>query len=131
MTHERTRGQIWAGVAAATLVASLLAIAPLTVMAPARPVGEPRLSFRCRLVATKLAEEITVTIRLRTNKPRDEWRVRLFHNDERVYAKTRRTNAAGRLKVVRVVPNLAGRDELSTKLRNLETGRLCRVTSRI
>jgi hypothetical protein len=43
----------------------------------------------------------------------------------------RTTNAQGNLKVVRVVPNLPGRDDLATRARHLESGTVCRVASRI
>lgn len=95
------------------------------------PDGGRGLDFRCRLIATKLGEEITVTFRLRTNQPRDDWRVRLFHEGERFFSKVRTTNAVGRLRVVRVVPNLAGRDDLAAVARHLETGRTCKVATRI
>lgn len=89
------------------------------------------LDYRCRLGATRLGEQITVTYRLRTNQPHDDWRVRLFHEGERIFSRVRTTNAAGRIKVVRVVPNLAGPDDLSARSRHLETGRICKVSSRI
>ncbi|MDH5225306.1 MAG: hypothetical protein OEW66_05265 [Actinomycetota bacterium] len=119
------------GLLTSTAVASLLVAGLFEASASPNQSVDPSLSFRCRLASTKLGSEITVTIRLRTSEPRDEWRVKLFHNGERVYSKTRRTNATGRLKVVRVVENLKGRDELSTRLRNIETGKVCTVSARI
>ena len=89
------------------------------------------LDYRCKLVATRLGEQITVTYRLRTNQPHDDWRVRLLHEGERIFSRVRTTNAAGRIKVVRVVRNLTGRDALEARSRHLETGSICKVSSRI
>lgn len=102
-------------------------------------VGHPGLSasaqrgldYECRLSATKLGEEIVVTLRLLTDQTRDDWRVRLFHEDELIFSKVRTTNAQGNLKVVRAVPNLPGRDDLAARARHLESGTVCEVESRI
>jgi hypothetical protein len=89
------------------------------------------LSYRCELIATKLGEQITLALRLRTNAPHRFWRIRMFHQGERVLLKTRRTNASGRLIVVRVVPNLRGRDEVAARARHVASGKVCRVQTRI
>lgn len=89
------------------------------------------LDYRCRLAATKIGEEIAVTLRLLTDQARDDWRVRLYHEEELIFSKVRTTNAQGNLKVVRVVQNLPGRDDLATRARHLESGTVCRVESRI
>ncbi|HET9311629.1 MAG TPA: hypothetical protein VFP41_10475 [Actinomycetota bacterium] len=89
------------------------------------------LSYRCELIATTLGEQITLALRLRTNAPHRSWRIRMFHQGERVLLKTRRTNASGRLIVVRVVPNLRGRDEVAARARHVASGKACRVQTRI
>lgn len=89
------------------------------------------LSYRCELIATKLGEQITLALRLRTNAPRRYWRIRMFHQGERVLLKTRRTNEFGRLTVVRVVPNLRGRDQVAARARHVASGKVCRVRTRI
>jgi len=89
------------------------------------------LSYRCELIATKLGEQITLALRLRTNAPRRYWRIRMFHQGERVLLKTRRTNEFGRLTVVRVVPNLRGRDQVAARARHVASGKVCRVQTRI
>jgi hypothetical protein len=88
------------------------------------------LVYRCRLVSTKLGEEITLSFRLRTNAPRQVWRVRLYHEGERVFSKLRRTNGVGNLRVVRVVPNVPGRDEVAARARHRASGTLCDVAFR-
>ena len=97
--------------------------------AAAVPGGRLGLRYRCQLEATKLADEITVTIRLRTDRSGDEWRIRLLHEGSPIFRTVRRTNDEGDLKVVRVVPNMPGRDDLETRARHLETGELCRVVA--
>jgi hypothetical protein len=89
------------------------------------------LGYRCELIATKLGEQITLALRLRSNAPRRYWRIRMFHQGERVLLKTRRTNVLGRLTVVRVVPNLRGRDEVAARARHVASGKVCRVQTRI
>jgi hypothetical protein len=89
------------------------------------------LDYECRLAATKLGEEITVTLRLLTDQARDDWRVRLYHEEELILSKVRTTNAQGNLKVARVVPNLPGRDDLASRARHLESGTSCEVETRI
>ena len=89
------------------------------------------LSYRCELIATKLGDRITLALRLRTNAPRRYWRIRMFHQGERVLLKTRRTNDLGRLTVVHVVPNLKGRDEVAARARHVATGKVCRVGTKI
>ena len=126
----RTPGPLRAarrGLALACLVASMLV--PHGVASGVdRPGG---LGYSCRLVATKLGEEITLTFRLRTDGAGDAWRVRLFHDDELVFSKRRVTNAEGNLKVVRIEPNLAGVDAFEGRARHLETGEVCRVETSI
>jgi hypothetical protein len=89
------------------------------------------LEYKCRLVATKLGKEITLTFRLRTDGVADGWRVRLFHDDDLIFSKLRVTNAEGNLKVVRVEPDLAGVDAFVGRARHVETGMICEVESRI
>lgn len=89
------------------------------------------LSFRCRLVATVRGEEIMLTLKLRTNEPQREWRIRILHESEPVYSKVRTTDARGDLKVRRLVPNLRGRDDLLGRARDLGTGAICKVASHV
>lgn len=108
-------------------LATTSTVGPVSATASA----ERSLTYECRLVATKLGEEISVALRLLTNQARDDWRVRLYHGGERIFSKVRTTNAQGNLKVVRIVTNLPGRDELSAWSRHLESGSICEVDSRI
>ncbi len=93
-----------------------------------RPRG---LAFRCRLVATDRGGDIALSFRLRTNEPRGEWRIRMFHEGERIVSKARATSAAGDLKVRRRVPDLRGRDDVIGRARHLVTGAVCEVASRV
>ncbi len=116
------------GLTVACLVASMLA--PHGVASGADG-GARGLEYRCRLVATKLGKEITLTFRLRTDGARDTWRVRLFHDDDLVFSKLRVTNAEGNLKVVRIEPNRAGVDAFEGRARHLETGEVCGLETSI
>jgi len=114
------------------LVVACLAVSTAAPQGSAIGGEMPRgLEYSCRLVATKLGKEITVTFRLRTNSAGDAWRVRLFHDDEPVFSKLRLTNAEGNVKVVRVEPDLAGVDTFVGRARHLETVTVCKVESRI
>jgi hypothetical protein len=115
--------------AAAMLVAAAGLTVALSSSATAVPGGRLGLRYRCQLEATKLADDITVTVRVRTDRSGDEWRIRLLHEGDPVYRTVRRTNDEGNLTVVRLVPNLPGRDDLETRARHLETGELCRVVA--
>ena len=120
-------GRLRRALAMASLVASM-AVPQGSATGAESPRG---LEYRCRLVATKLGKEITLTFRLRTDGAGDGWRVRLFHDDELIFSKLRVTNAEGNLKVVRVEPNLAGIDAFVGRARHVETGAICEVESRI
>ncbi len=61
-----------------------------------RPRG---LIFRCRLVATDHGDDIALSFRLRTNESQGEWRIRLFHEGDRIVSKARVTSVAGDLNV--------------------------------
>lgn len=100
---------------------------------PVRAAGEqPRgLIYRCRLVATDRGDDITLSFRLRTNEPRAEWRIRMFHERERVFFKVRSTDAGGDLKVRRTVPDAPRRHEVIARARHLATGAVCEVVSRV
>jgi hypothetical protein len=115
----------------AAVVASVAVIIGSSAAVEAASVRPPELTYRCRLIASDLGEEIGMNLRLRTDGARDGWRIKLFHEGERVFSKIRRTNARGDLKVVRVEPNLPGRDELSARARHLRSGTVCAVESRI
>jgi len=111
----------------------VLAAAMATISLVGGPSASAKrgLDYECRLAATKLGEEIAVTLRLLTDQARDDWRVRLYHEEELIFSKVRTTNAQGDLKVVAVVPNLPGRDDLASRARHLESGTICEVESRI
>jgi len=113
------------------VLVAAMATTSLIGPAPASTTSVRGLDYQCRLVATKLGEEISITLRLLTNQARDDWRVRLFHEGELVFSKVRATNAQGNLKVVRVVADLPGRDDLAARARHLESGTICEVESRI
>ena len=100
---------------------------------PVRAAGEqPRgLIYRCRLVATDRGDDITLSFRLRTNEPRGEWRIRMFHERERVFFKVRSTDAGGDLKVRRTVPDAPRRHDVVARARHLATGAVCEVVSRV
>ena len=119
--------------AISTTIAVSLLLVGVTAWAPAAATetASRGLGYRCRLVATKLGDEITLTPASSHSGARDDWRVRLFHESERVYSGVRRTNHDGDLKVVRVEPNLPKRDHFAARARHLETGTLCTVESRI
>ena len=112
------------------LVVALAALGS-SAAAASRTVGARGLDYRCRLVATRLGDEITLMLRLRTNQARDAWRIRMYHEQELIFSKIRMTNALGNLKVVRHEPNLPGRDDLLARARHLDSGTVCEVASRI
>ena len=128
MSLRRTRPRLLGATASVLLVTALMAAGPIGAVTAAGPLG---LVYRCRSVVTKLGDEITVSFRIRTNRARDDWRVRLFHEGDLVFSRIRTTNADGNLKVVRVVPNLRARDDFVARGRRLETGTICEVESRI
>ena len=99
--------------------------------ASATPVVARGLVYRCTLISTPSGGEITLKFRLRTNEARHEWRVRLFHEGERVYSRIRTTNATGDLTVVRTVDDRPGPDDVRARARDLERGVICEVESRI
>ena len=130
MNGPRREGQAGRRWMRTSVLAAALAATSSVGSVGASASAERGLTYECRLVATKLGEEISVALRLVTNQARDDWRVRLYHEGERIFSKVR-TNAQGNLKVVRIVPNLARRDELSAWSRHLESGAVCKVDSRI
>jgi hypothetical protein len=116
----------WLRTITALCLATMLTVTAASVQAST----DRGLVYRCRLVSTKLGEEITLSFRLRTNAPRQVWRVRLYHEGERIFSKLRRTNGVGNLRVVRVVPNEPGRDEVAARARHRASGTLCDVAFR-
>lgn len=131
MNGPRRQGRVGRRWVRTSVLAAALATTSSVAPMGASASAERGLTYECRLVATKLGEEISVALRLLTNQARDDWRVRLYHEGERIFSKVRTTNAQGNLKVVRVVPNLPGRDELAAWSRHLESGAICEVDSRI
>jgi hypothetical protein len=127
---ERREGHVgepWRTIVLAVAMATISLVGPADLSASA----QRGLDYECRLAATKIGEEISVTLRLLTDQARDDWRVRLYHEEKLIFSKVRTTNAQGNLKVVRVVPNLPGRDDLTNRARHLESGTICAVESRI
>jgi hypothetical protein len=53
------------------------------------------------------------------------FRVRLLDNGDRVFGARRTTNAAGELRVRRVIDNRAGADHIVARARNVDTGETC------
>lgn len=72
-----------------------------------------------------------LSFRLRINEPRGDWRIRMFHEGERIVSKARATNAAGDLKVRRRVVDTPGRDDVIGRARHRTTGAICEVASRV
>lgn len=116
---------------ALVVVLTVLTLVTGLVPATARQVGPRRLVYRCTLETTKEGTEITVTLRLRTNAPRDDWRIRLFHDEEPIFRRVRTTNPRGNLAVVRVEPNLPGRDSFLARTRHLGSTNRCTVDAEI
>jgi hypothetical protein len=90
--------------------------------APAAAVTERGQLYHCRLRATKLGDQITVTFTVNAQFPRHEWRIRIWHGNELVYHKVRRTNAEGNTKAVTVVDDRPGPDRFEAKARDLTDG---------
>lgn len=129
---ERQEDHVWERWRRIVVLAA--AMATISLVGPGEGLSASArrgLDYECRLAATKLGDEIAVTLRLLTDQARDDWRVRLYHEEELIFSKVRTTNAQGDLKVVRVVPNLPGRDDLASRARHLESGTICEVESRI
>lgn len=100
--------------------------------APVRAAEHPRgLVYRCRLVATDRGDEITLSLRLRTNEPHGRWRIRMFHERERIVHKGRRTDADGDLRVSRIIADEPRRHDVIGRARHLVTGAVCEVRSRV
>jgi hypothetical protein len=93
-----------------------------------RRAGEQRSQqFHCRMAATRLGGEITVTFWLNTRIAHRDWRIRFWDNGEQVFSAVRTTNLDGNLRVRETIPNLRGRDELRGKARDLIVGTVCDV----
>ena len=112
---------------AVVIVCAAIQSAPAAALTE-RPRG---LIFRCRLVATDHGDDIALSFRLRTNESRGHWRIRMFHEGERIVSKARATSAAGDLNVRRSVPDKRGRDDVIGRARHLATGAVCEVASRV
>ena len=120
-------------VAIVAIVAAAAALASVSAGAAALAdgVASRGLVYRCLLETTREGDEITVTLRVRTNGPRDDWRLRLFHDGELTFKGLRRTNSVGNLRVIRGEANLPGRDGFEAKARHLDSGTLCTVDATI
>ena len=89
------------------------------------------LVYRCRLVATDRGDSIALSMRLRTNEPRDRWRIRIVHEGERVLEMRRGTDAQGDLKVRVLVRDAPGRDDVRVRARHLEPRAVCTVATAV
>jgi hypothetical protein len=123
-----------AGRAARTILVAACMSAPIqSAMAPAMAAATlPRaLVYRCRLVATDRGDSIALSMRLRTNEPRDRWRIRIVHEGERVLETRRRTDAQGDLKVRVLVRDAPGRDDVRVRARHLVPRAVCTVAAAV
>lgn len=117
-------------IAGALLVAASLSTPAQSAMAPAVASAAPRaLVYRCRLVAIDRGDVITLSLRLRTNEPRDRWRIRIVHDGERVLTARRRTDAHGDLKVRDIVPDAPGPDDVRVRARHLAPRAVCKAAA--
>jgi hypothetical protein len=118
------------------MVARLVAVSALTLtlLVPSLSAGAVQDRgglYRCRMAATPSPDQITVRFRLTTNVAHHAWRIRIWDNGTRVFSAIRRTNGAGNLKVVKVIENLHGRDELLSRARDISGGSVCEVAFKV
>jgi hypothetical protein len=104
------------------LSAALAALALVAIAAPAAATHHRDQIFHCRLQATKLGDQITITFTVNAQFPRHDWRIRIWDEDQLVYRKVRRTNADGNIKVVTVTDDRKERDHLEAKARDITDG---------
>jgi hypothetical protein len=122
------------------MVARLVAVSALTLtlLVPSLSAGavqerakERGGLYQCRMAATPFPDRITVRFRLTTSVADHAWRIRIWDNGTRVFSAIRRTNGDGDLKVMKVIENLHGRDELVSKARDISSGSVCDVEFKI
>jgi hypothetical protein len=104
-----------------------------SAMAPAVVAGSsPRaLVYRCRLVAIDRGDDISLIVRLRTNEPRDRWRIRIVHEGKRALTTRSRTDAHGDLKVQTLVSDTPGRDDVRVRARHLLPRAVCKAATAV
>ena len=86
----------------ATALAAGLACLLATSAAPAVAVAVPspvRLVYRCTVAATDLGSTLRVVYRLRSNGPHERWRVRMWDEGTRFFARRVITGAGGDFRV--------------------------------
>lgn len=113
---------------AALLGASLMAAAPAALANDADVIREGNCSGGSdwKLKASPENGRIEIEYEVDQNQVGDTWKVRLFHNGERIFRGTRTTQApSGSFEVRRVVDNAAGTDRFRARARNLSTDETC------
>ena len=118
------------------MVTRLVAVSALTLtlLVPSLSAGavqERGGLYQCRMAATPFPDRITVRFRLTTSVAHHAWRIRIWDNGTRVFSAIRRTNAVGDLKVMKVIENLHGRDELISRARDISSGSVCDVEFKV
>lgn len=121
---------------AGRIARTLMVVACLSVptqSATASIVAWPTLTralvYRCRIVAIDRGDTIALSLRLRTNEPRDRWRIRIVHDGERVLTTRRLTDAHGDLKVRALVADAPGPDDVRARARHLAPRAVCTVAA--
>jgi len=104
------------------LAVTLVMVTLVSMARPATATHHRDQVFHCRLQATKLGAEITITFTVNAQFPRHDWRIRIWDEDDLVYHKVRRTNAEGNIKVVTVTDDRRKRDHLEAKARDITDG---------
>jgi hypothetical protein len=104
------------------LAVTLVTVTLATLAAPAAATHRRDQIFHCRLQATKLGDEITITFTVNAQFPRHDWRIRIWDQDDLVYRRVRRTNAEGNIKVVTATDDRRKRDHLEAKARDITDG---------
>lgn len=68
-----------------------------------------------------------VDLEVDSNRRGQKWRLRLFHDGERVFSDVRTTDREGEAEYERNRPNTVGRDTFRARARNLGNGEVCSV----
>jgi hypothetical protein len=91
----------------------------LAMTAPAEAIHHRGQIYHCRLQGTKLGDEITITLTINAQRPRHEWRIRIWDDGDLVYGRIRRTNAQGNIRVVTSTDDRRKGDHLEAKARDI------------
>jgi hypothetical protein len=110
---------------------AVVLVATCVLASLAQMPGTAAVAARCRLVASVDGPTLTIRYRLWNGGARDDWRVKFYREDERVYQRIHRTSPEGRFRVVRRYENHPGRENITGSARHLQTGAVCRVTVRV